>query len=132
MKNVRCDKIETLIVEFEKRLDCNEDAKSVSVQLKADYGENTNPEEKDARLILELIISEKESNDPIYCKLRVAGYFVWDIISSEEAKEIIKQEGAEIIFSFMRTYLYNLMQNAGMSPFILPIEHFESMLEETE
>lgn len=64
--------------------------------------------------------------------MRVAGYFVWDIISSEETKEIIKQEGAEIIFSFMRTYLYNLMQNAGMSPFILPIEHFESMLEETE
>ena len=65
----------------------------------------------------------------LYCKLRVAGYFVWDIIiSSEEAKEIIKQEVAEIIFSFMRAYLYNLMQNAGMSPFILPIEYFASDL----
>lgn len=125
MDKIRCNRIEVVAIEFTRKLDFEGIEKEIPVRLQAEYADNKNPNEKSARLMLKLQIAEKKSEAPFYCRLKVAGYFEWKDLKADEAKKRIEKEGAEIIFSFMRTYVYDLMQNSGIDPFVLPIEHFD-------
>lgn len=121
----KCEKIEVINVEFRKNVNFQNCEKEIPVELRSDYA--SKKKEKEARLILHLKIAEREQEQeyPFYCEIDVAGFFEWDEIEEKEAKEEIEEQGSEILFSFVRTYVYDLMQKSGMNPIILPVEHFK-------
>ena len=127
--NVKCVKIEVIKVDFERNINFPKEKKEIPIQLQSEYATSKNPEDKSARLILHLKIAEDTKEYPFYCGLDVAGFFEWSEMEEKEVKKEIEEQGSEILFSFIRTYVYDLMQNSGMEPFILPIEHFDTRQE---
>ena len=121
---IKCENIEIINVEFTKNINFQGGENEIPIELQSDYAVSKDPEEKTSRLILHFKIADREQKYPFYCKIDVVGFFGWDEMEEKDAQEEIEEKGSEILFSFIRTYVYDLMQKSGMDPLILPIEHF--------
>lgn len=118
---IACEDLILLDVEFIRNLEYKEEEKEFPAKLEPIFGRNMDSEAKDSRLILRLEIGERGNKEhPFYCRLAVAAIFNWNELSEEAAEKEIMSVGVEIVSSFIRTYLYDLMQKAGMEPMVLP------------
>lgn len=122
---VKCDDISVNQIEFYKRKERKPGEHEVLVSLEPEYAVKDAEEIKSARLTMKVEVGEKELDDfPFYFMMELAGIFSWEELTEKEAEEDIMTSGIEMLLSFVRTYLYDVMGKAGLRQFIMPLKHF--------
>ena len=123
---ISCEKILVLSVIFERKLDVEDGKVEIHIDVELNYAANKKKSEKNAKLEMLLTVGSKEKDQiPLYFSIRLAGIFGWESMTEQEAEGEINSQGAEVLMSFARTYLYDMMCKAGMEGIVLPLERFE-------
>ncbi|MEH2944100.1 protein-export chaperone SecB [Lachnospiraceae bacterium KK002] len=122
---VKCEDISLIDMKFTKKADREPGKHDIPVCLEPEYAMSSEPNDKAAKLMIRFKVGEPENESlPFYFSLKLAGIFSWDDLTEKEAEKEIISEGAELLLSFARTSLYDIMGKAGLKQIILPIEHF--------
>ncbi|EOT23506.1 hypothetical protein C805_03170 [Eubacterium sp. 14-2] len=122
---VKCEDISVIDMSFTKKTDREPGKHDIPVSMEPEYAMSSEPNDKAARLMIKFEVGEMENEElPFYFSLKLAGIFSWDILTDKEAEKEVMEEGTELLFSFARTFLYEMMGKAGLKQIILPIEHF--------
>lgn len=122
---VKCVDVSVNQVEFYKRMERKLGEHEVLVSLEPEYAVKDEEEIKSARLTMKVEVGEKDLDDfPFYFMMELAGIFSWEDLTEKEAEEDIMTDGIEMLMSFVRTYLYDVMGKAHVGQFIMPLKHF--------
>mgnify|MGYP002153245988 CR=1 FL=1 len=91
------------------------------VQLDKKFMPNKDEKINNAKLELHLQVGEKDSSEfPFYYAIKLAGIFNWEDKTVEDMEEEISQEGVEMLYSFIRTYFYDMLKKSELPALVLP------------
>ena len=118
---LECEKVCIVEEIFIANEDFEGQNEEISVKIKEKTAKNKDEKVKLIKLELKVEIGNPENREvPFYYEIKVNGFFSVEGIKTSEAEEVVKQEGNEILLSFVRTHLYEYLLRAGMSPLVLP------------
>ena len=118
---INCEKVWILEENFVKSYIEKTQTEEIPVHVESEYAPNKDETIKNAKLEMYMEVGEKDSTEyPFYFKIKLAGIFGWDEESKEEAENKILTEGREILYSFIRTYFYEMLNRADMNAVVLP------------
>lgn len=108
-----------------------QDEPNLPVTLSVQFCPNNDETQKNAKVELSVEIgTEKlyEEQQPFWFRIRLYGIFMWEEYSVEEVKTQVTREGAEILVSFARTYLYDTLNRADIDPCVFPVIDSDMLL----
>lgn len=118
---LECEKVYLVEETFIRNEDYEGQKGEISLEIKWKTAKNKDEKAKLIKLELKAEIGKPENKEiPFYYEIKVNGFFSVEGIKTSEAEEVVKQEGREILLSFVRTHLYEYLLRAGISPLILP------------
>lgn len=121
---IKCEEICVFEESFKRSI--SDEKKNINMPVKIDtnYFHNIDKKKNDAKLELTVVAGEENAEYySFYYRIKMAGIFSWydSDASAEGAEKEVRSDGAKILYSFIRTYLYDALKKAGMESIVLPV-----------
>ncbi len=97
-----------------------------------DFGHSIAVRNNEARVSLKCILFRKAKKEekPFHLEVQMTGFFEFKTeFQSEELNNILRHQGINILFPYLRALISNITGNTGLPPIILPLINVNQLIQ---